>query len=141
MKKFKNNLENIFKLKKFNEEECKINLGIAVSVLNEIQNKIENNARKHHHAAAERYKDPFQIQVWDNYILRLESEAETLMEQAARAQIVVDEKKALYMEAFKELKAMEKLKEKKENEYYKEMEKKESIEIDEMYAARRLRGA
>ena len=137
MKKFSFNLENVLQLKKFNEEECRMALGLAISILNEIENKIKETALKHHHAASELFKDPAQMLVLTNYITRLEQETEKLLEQAAQAEIVVEEKRTLYMEAFKEFKVMEKLKEKKKKEYIKEMADKESNEVDEMYANRK----
>jgi len=137
MKQFKFSLENVLQIKKFKEEECKIALGLAVSILNEIENKIKETALKRHHAVQEMLKIPSQMIIWNNYIIRLETEKEKLLEEAAKAEIIVEEKRALYMEAFKELKAMEKLKEKKEKEYKKEAEKKESEEIDEIFASRR----
>ena len=57
---------------------------------------------------------------WDNYILRFDRKAEFLGEQAARAELVVEEKRNLYLEASRELKVMEKLKEKRKEEYRKE---------------------
>jgi len=138
MKKFRFSLENVLKLKKFSEEECKMALGLAISMLNEIENEIKAIARKHHHASSELLKDPSQMMLWNNYKVRLETETERLMEEAAKAEIVVEEKRALYMEAFKELKAMEKMKEKKEKEYYKEMDEKESAEVDEIFAGRQM---
>jgi len=138
MKKFNFSLENVLKLKKFNEEECKMALGLAISELNVIENNIKETAVKHHHALAERLKDPSSMMVWSNYITRLEQETDRLMEQAAQAEIVVEEKRALYMEAFKELRAMEKLREKKEKEYKKEMNDQESAEVDELFAMRQF---
>ncbi|MDR2543411.1 MAG: flagellar export protein FliJ [Treponema sp.] len=138
MKKFKFNLEKILELKKFYEEEAKMALGAAITILNEIENNIKDTARKQHLAASERFKDPAQMIMWNNYIERLEQETEKLMEQAAQAEIVVEEKRTLYMETFKDLKAMEKLKEKKEEEYKKEMDTKESYELDEIFASRQF---
>ncbi|MCL2805350.1 MAG: flagellar export protein FliJ [Treponema sp.] len=139
MRKFKFNLQKILELKKFNEEECKMALGYAIGILNEIENKIKETAVKKHNAATERFNDPSQIIMWNNYITRLDQEAEILMEKAALAQNVVEEKRELYMEAFKELTAMEKLKEKQEKEYKKEMGKRYDNEIDELFAARSIR--
>jgi len=138
MKKFKFNLENVLQIKKYNEEECKLALGMAIGLLNEIENKIKQIAIKRHRAEVEKLKDPIQMTNWNNYIVRLEHETEKLMEEAARAEIVVEEKRTLYMEAFKELRAMEKIKEKREKEYKKEMNEKESAEIDELFAARKV---
>jgi len=138
MKNFRFNLENILQIKKFNEEECRMALGLAISLLNEIENKIKQTAQKQHTAASQRYNDTSNLMVWNNYIERLEREIDELLEKAAKAQIVVDEKREIYMEAFREFKALEKLKERKEKEYIKEMENKQSIEVDEMYAARKI---
>ena len=74
---------------------------------------------------------------WDGYILRLEQEAERLMEEAAKAELVVEEKRGLYIEASRELKVMEKLKEKRKVEYRKEMLAAEGRELDDMWRAER----
>jgi flagellar FliJ protein len=137
MKKFSFRLEKILQLRKFKEEECKIALGQAVSALNRIENEIKETALKRHHAALERFADAGQIAAWDNYIIRLEQQAEKLARQAAQAELVVEEKRALYLEASRELKAVEKLKEKREKEYRKEMLDYEMSEIDDITAARR----
>ena len=136
MKKFQFNLENVLQLRKFNEEECKLALGIAISMLNEIENKIKETAVKHHYASCELFKDPSKMMIWTNYITRLEQEKEKLMEEAAKAEIVVEEKRVIYMEAFKEYDVLEKQKEKKKKEYKKEAEKTESAEVDELFAGR-----
>jgi len=136
VKKFQFNLENVLLLRKFNEEECKLALGLAISMLNEIENKIKETAVKHHHASSELFKDPSKVMIWTNYITRLEQEKEKLMEEAAKAEIVVEEKRVLYMEAFKEYDVLEKQKEKKKKEYKKEAEKTESAEVDELFANR-----
>ena len=136
MKKFSFNLEKVLKLRKFHEEECKIELGRAVSALNIIENNIKETAVKRHNAAVNRFTDTTQILSWDIYISRLEQETERLMEQAARAEIVVEEKRALYLEAQKDLKAIEKLKEKREKEYRKETLNYEMAQVDDLTAAR-----
>ena len=139
MKKFKYNLQRILDLKKIHEEECKMALGLAISILAEIENRIKETASRQYNAAIERFKDPTQIMIWNNYIERLEQETEKLMEEAAQAELVVEEKRAIYMEAFSEVKALEKVKEKREEEYIKQMTKKESDEIDEVFASRQNR--
>jgi len=136
VKKFQFNLENVLQLRKFNEEECKLALGLAISMLNEIENKIKETAVKHHHASCELFKDPSKMMIWTNYITRLEQEKEKLMEEATKAEIVVEEKRVIYMEAFKEYDVLEKQKEKKKKEYKKEAEKAESAEVDELFAGR-----
>ena len=138
MRRFKFNMEKILQLRKFKEEECKLALGQAISVLNKIENDIKTTALKRHNAAAERFKDPLETSSWEIYILRLEREAEKLAEKAAQAEIIVEEKRAVYLDAQKDLKAMEKLKEKQQSEYRKEYFINEMNMVDEITASRRL---
>jgi len=136
MKRFTFRLEKVMQLRKFKEDECKLALGQAISILNKIENDIKNTAVKRHNAAEQRFNSGYDMASWDTYILRLEQEAEKLANQAAQAEIVVDEKRALYIEAQKDLKAIEKLKEKQKKEYRKEMMDLQMTEIDDMTAAR-----
>ena len=140
MRRFKFPLEKILQIRKYKEEECKLALGQAISILTMIENKIKGTAVKRHQAAIQRFEEPLEMASWDFYILRLEQEAEKLVKQAAQAQIVVDEKRAIYLEALKELKAMEKLKEKQKKEYRKKMLNNEMAVVDEITAARYITG-
>jgi flagellar FliJ protein len=136
MKRFTFRLEKVLQLRKFRENECKLALGQAISILNKIENDIKITAVKHHQAAEQRFNAPQDFASWDIYMLRLEQEAEKLAQQAAQAELVVEEKRALYIEAQKEQKAIEKLKEKRQKEYRKEMADLQMLEIDDMTAAR-----
>jgi flagellar FliJ protein len=136
MRRYKFNLEKILQLRKFKEEECKLALGQAISALNIIENEIKQTALKRHDAATRRYENPGEVLLWENYILRLDLEAKNLTEKAAQAEIVVEEKRALYLEAQKDLKAMEKLKEKQQKEYRREMLNTEMNQVDDLTAAR-----
>ena len=136
MRRFKFNLEKILQLRKFREEECKLALGQAVAALNRIENEIMETAVKRHSAASNRFADVREMLSWENYILRLDMQAQKLTEQAAQAELVVEEKRALYLEASKDLKAIEKLKEKQQKEYRKEMFNSEMAEVDDITAAR-----
>jgi flagellar FliJ protein len=136
MKRFRFNLEKILQLRQFKEEECKLALGQAVSFLNKIENDIKETALKRHAASSLRFTNVTEVLSWENYILRLDQQADRLTEQAAKAQIVVEEKKALYLEAQKDLKAMEELKGKEQKEHHKKMLKIEMNEIDDLTSSR-----
>jgi len=136
MKRFKFNLEKILLIRKFKEEECKNALGQAISVLNAIENNIKDTAVKRHKAALARFTNPGEMLSWDIYILRLEQEAAELAKKAAQAELVVEEKRETYLEASKDLKAIEKLKEKQISEYRKEMLNAQMNEVDEITSAR-----
>jgi len=141
VKRFSFNLEKVRELRQYREQEAKNELGRAISVLNTIENNIKQNALVHSRAVGERFSGinaaghngALSMLAWDNYILRLEQEAQRLMEDAARAELVVEEKRNQYLEASRELKVMEKLKEKREKEYRKEVFAAETRELDDMW--------
>ncbi|MDR0289822.1 MAG: flagellar export protein FliJ [Treponema sp.] len=141
MKRFSFGLEKVLKLRQYREQEAKNDLGQAIGILTAIENNIKQNALVRGRAVQERFMGldvggqagAFSMMAWDNYILRLEQEAQRLMEDAARAELVVEEKRKLYLEASRELKVMEKLKEKREGEYRKEVFAAETRELDDMW--------
>jgi len=150
VKRFKFNLEKVLELRQYKEQEAKNELGRAISILNTIENNIKQNALLHGRAVKERFTGinaadntgagstgTLSMLAWDNYILRLEQEAQRLMEEAAQAELVVEEKRALYLEASRELKVMEKLREKREQEYRKEFFAAETRERDDMWRDKR----
>jgi flagellar FliJ protein len=132
MKRFNFDHQAVLQLREDREEECRIELGRAVSVLNQIESRIRDTAASRHNAAMERFtNDPGEMQTWDNYILRLDTEIERLMEQAAKAELVVEEKQAAYLEASKELKVIEKLKENQAKKHRKETFAALTAELDD----------
>ena len=141
MKRFRFGLEKVMKLRQNNEQEARNELGKAIGILSGIENNIKLNAERHGQAAKERFTgiaaseggDALSMQAWDNYILRLEQEAERLAEEAAQAELVVEEKRNLYIEASRELKVMENLKEKQEKEYRKEALAAAALEADDAH--------
>lgn len=136
MKRFKFGLEKVLELRQYREQEAKNELGQAIGILSAIENKIKENAVIRHQAARERFAgingDANSIQAWDTYICRLEQEAEKLTQEAAQAELVVEEKRNLYIEASRGLKVMENLKEKKEKEYRKAAFAAETKELDDL---------
>ena len=136
MKRFSFNLEKVLGLRKHREQEAKIELGRAVGVLTEIENRIRETAANRRRAAAERFTDAGStaaILAWDRYIIRLDQEAERLLREAAEAQLAVEERRALYLEASRELKVLEKLREKREKEYRRETLAAETAELDDLW--------
>ena len=130
MKRFSFSLQKVLQLRKYREEECKVELGRAIGILTEIENSINAAASSRRLAALERFSAADDMQTWDNYILRLDQEVERLMKDAAKAELTVEEKRGLYLEASRELKAIEKLKEKRKEEYRKDMFAAQTAELD-----------
>jgi len=143
VKRFSFNLEKVLELRQYREQEAKNELGRAISILNAIENNIKQNALVHNRAVHERFTSinadngMLSMLAWDNYILRLEQEAQRLMEEAAQAELVVEEKRNQYLEASRELKVMEKLREKRAAEYRKEVFAAETRELDDMWRDKR----
>jgi flagellar FliJ protein len=140
MKRFNFGLQKVLQLRKYAEEEKKAELGRAVSALNAIESRIEDAARKRHTAAAERFTNTgaASLLAWDNYILRLDQETERLAREAAQAELAVEEKRADYLEASRDLKVIEKLKEKREKDYRRETLAAETAERDDLWRLRQL---
>ena len=145
MKRFNFSLEKVLRLRKFNEEQTKIELGRAIGVLSGIENDIKKTAQAKKSAASERFSSVsigsgvmdtealrFDMQSWDNYIARLDQETERLLKKAAEAELVVEEKRGIYLEASRDLKVMENLKEKRKKEYRKEYYAAEALELDDL---------
>jgi flagellar export protein FliJ len=149
MKRFKFGLEKAPTLRQYHEQEAKNELGRAIGILTSIENDIKQNALIHSQAVQERFTGIYKTNdisnsgatsmlAWDSYINRLEQEAQHLMEEAARAELVVEEKQGLYLEASRELKVMENLKEKREKEYRKEVFAAETRELDDTWKMKNL---
>ena len=146
MRRFRFRLEKVLQLRQHREQEAKIELGMAISILAEIENKIKHNELLRAQSSQQRFSGiaaaeggagaiasgAVSMFAWDAYILRLEQEAERLMEEAAQAELVVEEKRAQYVEASRELKVMEKLKERRAAEHRKEMFVAQTKELDDL---------
>jgi flagellar FliJ protein len=136
MKRFSFNLQKVLELRNYREQEAKVELGRAVGVLTAIENRIKETAVVRHNAARERFADPAAMPAWDNYIIRLDQETERLTQEAAQAALAVEERRALYLEASRELKVMEKLREKREKAYRREVFAAETAEADDRWRER-----
>ena len=134
MRRFSFSLQKVLQLRKYREDQCKIELGQAIGILSEIENRIRERAFHRHQAASERFTGTaVDMQAWDHYIARLDQEVQRLTEDAARAELVVEEKRENYLEASRELKVIEKLKEKREKEHRKDMFDAQTAELDDLW--------
>jgi flagellar FliJ protein len=139
MKRFNFTLQKVLQMRKHIEEEKKADLGRAVSALNILESRIETAAQKKQQAASQRFSSAGgmeSVHVWDNFIVRLDQEVDRLTVEAARAELEVEEKRAVYLEASRDLKIIEKLKEQRQKEYRKEMLAAETAERDDNWRSR-----
>jgi len=122
MKPFVFRLEKLLNLRKFYEEEAKIELGRAVGVLAEIEGKIRDLAAERVRAAIAQFKpgnSAIEIQQYMYYLQRLDNARDRLLQEAARAEIKVEKAREAFLEASRERKVLDNLKEKKQKEYHK----------------------
>jgi len=140
MKRFAFSLEKVLNLRKHGEDEAKIELGRAISVLSDLEDKILALAQERARAAADQFNPSNSaalIQQYMLYIIRLDSKKEELLKEAAMAELKVEEAREAFIEASRERKVLDKLKEKLEKEHRKEALAQEGKALDE---ARRGKG-
>ena len=144
MKRFHFKLEKVLKLRSFREQEAEMELARAIGALTVIENKIKETAVKRAEAASIRFlpnQRAVDIFYTDLYITRLDKQRDKLLEEAAKAELVVEDAREKFREASRERKIVDKLKERKFKEY-KDMVKKEEIKtIDDLSGGKTAREA
>ena len=134
MKKFKFSLEKVLSLREFEEKQAQIELGKAQSVVNDLNEQLKFIASERLKSNESRSKssDLTFLMSIENYINGLDYKKEKLIEELAQAQIILEEKRAIVVEAIKKRKSLEKLKEKQFESYKKEYNKEEEKILDEI---------
>ena len=138
MKKFKFSLEKVLSLREFEEKQAQIELGKAQSVVNDIneQLKIIASERVKSNESRSKSSDLTFLMSIENYINGLDYKKELLIQELAKAQIILEEKRAIVIEAIKKRKSLEKLKEKQFESYKKEYNKEEEKILDEISSSK-----
>jgi flagellar FliJ protein len=134
MKRFNFALQRVLQLREQAEQEAKIALGRAVGELTLIEQRAASVAEERSRAAGERFApgNSFaDIQNYESYITRLDQTRDRLLMDAARAELVVAEKRDAFMEASRERKVLDKLRERRLREYKKYVQGEEYKEADE----------
>ena len=140
MRAFTFSLEKVLKLRKFHEDEAKIELGRTIAILLELENRILALGQERARAAGAQFSpenSAAMIQQYMFYLLRLDNTKEQLLKEAAMAELKVEEARAQFLEASRERKVLDKLKEKRQKEYRKEMFAEETKTLDDISAASR----
>jgi len=135
MKPFVFNLEKVLGLRKYREEETKIELGKAIGVLSDLEGRIRIIGRERVRAAEAQFSpenSASQIQQYMFYLLRLDNTKEELLKEAALAELKVEEAREVFLEASRERKVLDKLKEKRQKEYRKQMFAEETRILDDI---------
>ena len=140
MKAFTFGLQKFLNLRKFYEDEAKIELGRAVGVLAELENNLSALGRERARAAASQFSpgnSAAQIQQYMFYLLRLDNTKEQLLKECAMAELKVEEAREAFIEASRDRKVLDNLKEKRQKEYHKKMNAEETKTLDDISAGDR----
>jgi len=135
MKPFVFRLEKLLNLRKHYEEEAKIELGRAVGVLAELENRIAALAVERVRAAAAQFQPgngALEIQQYMYYLVRLDNTKDRLLKEAALAEMNVEKAREVFIEASRERKVLDNLKEKKQKEYHKAKLNEETKVLDDI---------
>ncbi|MDR0645008.1 MAG: flagellar export protein FliJ [Treponema sp.] len=120
MRKYNFDLESILLLRKYREQEAEIALGKEVGELNRIEKNIADVAEEKVRSSAERYRLGYtvsEMQVFDMYMQRLDWTKEKLLEDAAKAEVRVEEARKVYIEAERERDVLDKVKKEETREH------------------------
>lgn len=138
MKRFAFSLQKLLDLREFREKENEIQLGKAIASRDAIQQDLEDVARKRHESAASRVGGlPVQdLLAIERYISRLDKKKDSLLEKLAAAELVVEQRRATYLEATKDRQILTKLREKKEASWRKDYLADEASILDDISNSR-----
>jgi len=144
MKQFSFGLQKVLELRKYYEDEAKLELGRAISILADLENRIILLGQERARAASEQFRagnSALQIQQYMYYLTRLDDTKEHLLKEAALAELKVEEARNAFLEKSRERKVLDKLKEKRQKEYRKEMLGEETRTLDDISGGASARSA
>jgi len=144
MKPFIFSLEKVLGLRKFSEDEAKIELGRATGVLAELESRIRALAEERDGALAAQFSPGngvAEIQQYMVYLIRLDNTKERLLKEAAMAELKVEEARNAFLEASRERKVLDRLKERRQKDYRKLMLAEEAKTLDDISSGAKLRAA
>ena len=137
MKPFNFAMQKVLDLRTHYENEAKVELGRAVGVLTDLENKLIVLAAEQNRASSSQFQsgnDANTMQQYMYYLIRLENIKEQLLKETAIAELKVEEARELYIEASRERKVLDKLKEKKVKEHRKYVLYEEAKELDDTHS-------
>ena len=133
MKRFSFNLQKLLELREFEEKEAKDALAHAVAEAEKLQAELQT-------IAAERVRinktrndnvDVASLVQIEHYVNRLDVRKEELLEAFAQAQLVIEQKRAVFVERMQKRSVLDKLKEKKLFLWKKAREKDEESAVED----------
>ena len=138
MKKFKFELEDILKFRKFEQHQAEVELGKALAVEQEIQSKLDNLAQQKHSASeyirgSKNFTDITNVLRFNDFI---RAQTEFLMNKMAESKLITEQKRNILKEIMKKTDALERLKEHQLEEYKKLVNLEEENIVDDIVTSR-----
>lgn len=137
MKKFAFTLQKILDLRQYAEDQAKLELGRAVSVVNRLNAELERLARDKDAAEKERAAvlngtvDVAALLAVENYIGLLDTKKEQLLHELAIAELAAEQKRAVFAQAMQKRAVLTKLSERQRAAWKLEFEREEDLALDE----------
>ena len=135
MKAFTFPFQKVLNLRRFHEDEAKMELGRAMGVLADLEARILALAQERARAQSAQFSPENSaaiIQEYMFYLLRLDNIKEQLLKEAALAEIKVEQAREAFIEASRERKVLDKLKDKRQKEYRKYVFNEETKALDDI---------
>ena len=138
MKKFVFDLQDILDIRKFEQQQAEIELGKALGVENEIQQKLnalavrQTSIQKTMKGSTD-FNDIASANQFYSYV---RNSSEELMNQMAQAKLITEQKRKILKECMKKTDALESLKESEEQEFNQELKRQEAKQIDDIVTGR-----
>ncbi len=141
MKRFNFKLQKLLDLRQFDEDKAKEELGKYVSQSNLINLELQNIAseRVQTKQIPQDNLNITEFRAIEHFINRLDIKKEELLVDLANLEMIISEKRKIYIEAMKNRKVLTKLKEKKHAEWKKEKSKQEEFFIDDVVTSKYVR--
>lgn len=138
MKRFSFSLQKLLDLREFREKQAELALGKAVSARDAIQLELEEVGRKRVEATYSRQQGCSiqELLAIENYVNRLDKKKETLLEDLAAAELVVEKARGEYLVASRDRQVLSKLREKKVAAWHKENLDEEAATLDDIANSR-----
>ncbi len=138
MKKFVFSMEKILDLREYEEKQAQIELGKAIADAEKIRQQLNFVATEKAKMLSMDISGTSinERLVHENYLVRLDRQKEILLEELAAAELIVDEKRAVFAEALKKRKVLSNLKEKQLQQYKKEKQLEEDNIVDDIVTSR-----
>ena len=135
MKRFSFNLQKLLQLREFEEKNAKTALAAAVSEAERIKNELKSIAVERVRVNKTRNEnvDTLFLITLEHYVNRLDVRKEELLENLAEAELLIEQRRAVFAAAMQKRSVLDKLKEKQYLSWRKENARAEESALEDAF--------